>query len=76
MIFCVLAGADGAEPIGQIPSDCGVLQSALSVASVLPDASGAGYVSIPSPVVICHGGPPETGTAQMCRRSMSLAFVQ
>ena len=75
MIFCVLAG-QGAEPICQIPSDCGVLQSALSVASDLPDASGAGDVSIPSPVVICHGGPPKTGTDQMCRRSMSLAFVQ
>ena len=34
-----------------MPSDCGIFQSALSVASALPDASGAGYVSIPAPVV-------------------------
>jgi hypothetical protein len=42
----------------------------------LPEASGAGDVSTPSPVVICTGVPPLTGTAQMCRRSMSLALVQ
>ena len=42
----------------------------------LPEASGAGYVSTPSPVVICTGVPPSAGTAQMCLRSMSFAFVQ
>ncbi len=77
MIFCACAGAGpDADLIGQMPSDCGVLQSALSVASNPPEASGAGDVSIPSPAVSCCGGPPETGTAQMCRRSMSFAFVQ
>ena len=50
--------------------------SALSVASVLPDASGAGDVSMPSPVVIWTRRAARHGTAQMCRRSMSFAFVQ
>ncbi len=50
----------------QTPSDCGMFQPALSVASIFPDASGAGYVSMPSPVVTWRGGtPPATGTAQM-----------
>ena len=54
-----------------------MFQPALSVASIFPDASGAGYVSMPSPVVTCRGGtPPATGTAQMWRRSMSFALVQ
>jgi hypothetical protein len=42
----------------------------------LPDASGAGLLSMSVPVVICFGSPPAVGTAQMCRRSMSFAFVQ
>ena len=42
----------------------------------LPEASGAGYVSIPVPVDSWRGVPPAVGTAQMCRRSMSFAFVQ
>ena len=60
----------------QTPSDCGMFHVALNVASVLPDASGAGYVSIPWPVVTCFGAPPEVGTAQMWRRSISPALVQ
>ena len=39
----------------QTPSDCGMFQPALSVASIFPDASGAGYVSMPSPVVTWRG---------------------
>ncbi len=58
------------------PTDCGMFQLALSVARYLPEASGAGYVSTPSPAVICTGVPPPTGTAQMWRRSISLALVQ
>ncbi len=62
--------------IFHMPTDCGMFQLALSVAMYLPDASGDGDVSTPSPVVICTGVPPVTGTAQMWRRSMSLALVQ
>src|SRR5450759_5029084 len=54
---------------GQMPSDCVMFQLALNVASVLPDASGAGNVSIPCPTVTCVGSPPEVGTAQMWRRA-------
>ena len=63
-------------PISQMPTDCGIFQLALRVARYLPEASGAGDVSTPSPVVIWAGVPPATGTAQMWRRSMSFAFVQ
>ena len=63
-------------PIFHTPSDCGMFQSALSVARYLPEASGAGDVSTPSLVVICTGVPPPAGTAQMWRRSISLALVQ
>jgi len=59
-----------------MPTDCGISQSALKVARFLPEANGAGYVSTPSPMVICTGVPPLVGTAQMWRRSMSLALVQ
>ena len=56
-IFC-----GGAAPLSRAifhtPTDCGMFQLALSVARYLPDASGAGYVSTPSPVVICTGVPP------------------
>ena len=38
-----------------MPTDGGIFQSELSIASCLPDASGAGYVSMPSPVVTCRG---------------------
>src|SRR5579871_6337027 len=69
-IFCVFEVSD------HTPTDCDMFHEALMVASDLPDASGAGYVSMPSPLVICIGVPPVTGTAQMWRRSMSLAFVQ
>ena len=77
-IFCAAAAAagDARPPSVQTPTDCGIFQPALSVASPLPDASGVGDVSIPVPVVTCTGVPPATGTAQMCRRSMSFAFVQ
>ena len=75
-ILCAPAGCDGADASFHTPSDCGIFQSALIVASALPDASGDGIVSIPAPVVTCHGMPPATGTAQMWRRSMSFAFVQ
>ena len=51
-------------------------QPALSVARYLPDASGAGDVSTPSPIVISTGVPPPAGTDQMWRRSISLALVQ
>jgi hypothetical protein len=61
---------------GTRPTDAGVLASKYSTASCLPDASGCGEVSIPSPVEIRCGVPPAVGTDQMCRRSMSLAFVQ
>ena len=44
--------------------------------TAVPDARGAGYNSTPSPVVICTGVPPLDGTAQMWRRSISLALVQ
>ena len=65
-----------AEVSDQTPSDCGIFQSALNVASVLPDANGVGDVSMPFPVVTWRGVPPDTGTAQICRRSISPAFVQ
>src|SRR5215207_5963775 len=47
------------------PIDWGLFQLALSVASIRPDASGTGHVSIPAPEVTCTGAPPETETAQM-----------
>src|SRR5580704_15637150 len=76
-IFCGAEAATGpSAAIFQTPRDWGMFQLALSVARYLPDASGVGYVSTPSPVVICTGVPPPVGTAQMCRRSISLAFVQ
>ena len=65
-----------ADYTAHTPSDCGIFQLALSVAIYLPEASGAGFVSTSSPVVICAGAPPATGTAQIWRRSMSFAFVQ
>jgi len=65
-IFCVAADASvPGVPIFHTPRDCGMFQLALSVAMYLPDASGAGEVSTPSPVVICAGVPPAAGTAQM-----------
>ena len=76
-IFCGAAAATGpSAAIFHMPTDCGIFQLALNVAKYLPDASGDGDVSTPSPVVISTGVPPVTGTAQMWRRSMSLALVQ
>jgi hypothetical protein len=48
-----------------MPTEFGMFQVALIVASVFPEDSGAGYVSMPPPVVTIFGSPPATGTAQM-----------
>jgi hypothetical protein len=75
--YCCVASIDDSGGLSfHTPMDCGRFQSALWVASSLPEASGVGHVSIPLPDVAGYGVPPETGTAQMWRRSMSFAFVQ
>ncbi|MND09902.1 hypothetical protein D3C83_335840 [compost metagenome] len=58
-----------------MPIDAGVFASKYSTATDLPDASARGCVSMP-PLETWRGVPPATGTAQMCRLSMSFAFVQ
>ena len=55
-----------------IATDCGRRAPAYSTATRSPDASAAGYVSIPSPDVSFRAAPPATGTRQRSRRSMSL----
>ena len=59
-----------------MPIDAGCFASKYSTRELLPDASGVGETSTPSSVEICVGVPPAVGTAQMCRFSMSFAFVQ
>ena len=60
---------------GTMPIDAGVRGPKYSTATLLPDASGVGDTSTPSSVEIFTGVPPRRGTAQMCRFSMSFAFV-
>src|SRR3954469_24310547 len=62
--------------LSTIPTDAGVAGPKYKTAVCLPFASGCGYVSMPSPLVICLGAPPDVETAQMWRRSMSFAFVE
>ena len=61
--------------VGQSATPCGRSAVADITASVLPEASGIGYVSI-SAVVTCTASPPEVGTFQMWRRSMSPTLVE
>ena len=66
----------GAPPAdGTIAIDAGVFASKEITASDVPLASGWGDVSMPSPLETRRGVPPDVGTAQMCRRSISVAFV-
>ena len=64
--------ADGSTAI-----DAGRATPKERTARYRPLASGTGDVSIVSPLVSWRGAAlPSVGTAQMCRRSTSFAFVQ
>ena len=56
--------------------ELGLLGRRVQDAEILPDPMATGDVSMPSPEVSCFGSPPDVGTDQMCRCSMSLALVQ
>src|ERR1035437_825712 len=67
----------GAEPsVETIPTDAGCAALNYTPASFVPDASGVGSRSTPSPVESWCGVPPDVDTAQMWRRSMSPALVE